>query len=87
MRKAKQILEEIVKHVGPKAGCEILVIEKASASPNWAAEPSSNSDAGQLIRMNEKVADLRETDALIDWSGVPMKIHDRRIVHWMHERK
>jgi hypothetical protein len=54
--------------------------------PNWVSS-TGNMDAERLLRHNEKVAELRKTNTIIDWSGVNIFVGPdrRRIALWLSE--
>jgi hypothetical protein len=72
MKHAEAMLRELILHVRPPVGCAIVLLEWEPKGPddqNWIAS-SGNMDAERLLRFNEKVAELRRTDRIVDWSDV-----------------
>jgi hypothetical protein len=84
MRTAEAVLRELVFHVQPPAGCAIVLTEW-QAEPNWVAA-CGTMEAQKLKRYNEKLAQLRESDPVIDWSDEKiMVVGRRRVAHWLSE--
>jgi hypothetical protein len=88
MKSAEVILKELVLHVRPPAGCAIVLTEwmqGGPTGPNWVAA-CGNMEAQKLLRYNEKVAELRKAEPIIDWSDVKiLVVGQRRIAHWLSE--
>jgi hypothetical protein len=81
MKHAEAILKELVLHVRPPRGCAIVLTEWQSSGPtdpNWVAA-SGNMDATKLVSYSEKIAALRKTDTMIDWSDVKLTTGARRV--------
>jgi hypothetical protein len=89
MKTAQALVEELSRHVMPPLGLAIILSERPSNysdDPNWVAATGAM-DQGRLDRFNQKVAELRKTDRLIDWSGVEGKPGQRRVALWGSELK
>jgi hypothetical protein len=82
------MLREIILHVRPPIGCAIVLLEWEPKGPNeqnWVSSVG-NMDTALLLRFNEKVAELRKTDPIIDWSEVQMRLGSRRrVALWLSE--
>jgi hypothetical protein len=88
LKPAMRLLEDVVLHVRPPAGCAITVTERPTSGPddpNWVAA-SGIMSAEQTSQFSEKVAELRKSDLLIDWDGVRLRNgENRRIALWLSE--
>ncbi len=86
MKHAEAILKELALHVQPPRGCVIVLTEwklRDQNDPNWVAASGNIVDTQKLVRYGEKIAELRRTDAIIDWSDVKMITGgSRRVVVW-----
>ena len=88
MKSAEVMLNELIRYVRPPRGCAIVLTEekpKRSNEPNWDAR-SGTMETQSILRFKKRVAELRKTDTLIDWSDV--KILDgqqRRVALWLSE--
>jgi hypothetical protein len=85
-RTATQILQELFHHVEPPQHVTIELIESFPSDANdsnWAAAMGST-DAQRNAKFSQKVADLRKTDANVDWSGIEERIGQKRhIARWL----
>ena len=81
MRDAREVLEELVRHVQPPKGCAIVLTERPigkDSEPNWtAAVGPMGVEYGR--RFTRKAAELRKTDLRIDWSVLTNVDGPRRI--------
>jgi hypothetical protein len=80
MKAAETMLNELILHV-PK-GCTVTITERPSSrptDPNWVAGSGGGMDPQQTELYQKKVAELRKTDTIIDWSGVETFNGPRRI--------
>jgi hypothetical protein len=71
---------ELFHHVAPPQQVAIELIENSPAytnDPNWIAAMGS-SDAQRNEKFSQKVADLRKTDANVDWSGIEERVGRNR---------
>jgi hypothetical protein len=73
MKTAYALLEELLDYVAPPRGCAIYLAEsdpRDETETNWAsgAPPMPNT---ALERYTWKLAELRRSNRLVDWSGVP----------------
>lgn len=72
MKTAQAIWQELVSHVRPPQGVKIALTERPSngpADPNWIAG-CGNMDQQKSEFYAKKIAELRKTDPIIDWSAV-----------------
>jgi hypothetical protein len=89
VKTAQALVEELTRYVMPPRGTAIVLKEMTSDGPddpNWIAT-SGIMDLAQQHLLTEKVAELRESDRLIDWSGVTGQISQRRVALWASELK
>jgi hypothetical protein len=88
MKHAEAMLREIVLHVRPPRGCAIVLLEwesKRAEDENWVASVGIM-DADRVLRFTGKVAELRKTDPIIDWSEVQIRWgSQRRVALWLSE--
>jgi hypothetical protein len=87
-RAAKAVLEELLRHVEPPRGVAITVTERSpthAGDPNWVAAMGAT-DLGRNAKFAQKVAELQQTDAAVDWSGVEDRDGQRRrVARWLSE--
>jgi hypothetical protein len=85
---AKQLLDELLRYVEPPRGVAITVTESFPANandPNWVAAMGAT-DSQRNAKFARKVADLRKTDATVDWSGIEERDgQKRRVAKWLSE--
>jgi hypothetical protein len=80
LKTAKELVNEIGLSVQPPRGVAILLTEDPGAQPNWVAAAGAMETA-LIDKFSEKVAELRRTDPLVDWSGVDKGQNEfRRVV-------
>ena len=82
MKNARALLEELMRRVMPPRGVAITLREVPSNGPddpNWVAS-AGPMDLIRAQRFGQKVAELRKSDLLIDWSGVEGQRGHRRVV-------
>jgi hypothetical protein len=61
MKTASELVDEILRHVRPPPGCDIVLTEDANGEPNWVAGTGvMNTKA--LSRYNAKIGDLRRAN-------------------------
>ena len=87
MKTAEAMLKELVIYVRPPRGCAVVLTEWKSTGPtdpNWVAA-SGIMEAKKLVRYSEKIAELRKTNPLIDWSDVKIVTGVRRVALWLSE--
>jgi hypothetical protein len=78
MKAAEELLAEIANHAQPNHGSVIVLIEwKEDGKPNWLA--ASNLEGQASERYSEKLAELRKSDQIVDWSKVKFIDGMRRI--------
>jgi hypothetical protein len=85
MRTAQTVMQEIVLDIQPPAGCSIVLTERTSepTESNW-IEACGPMSAEKIRRFNRKVAALRISDPMIDWSHEEMlAVGGRHVAHWM----
>jgi hypothetical protein len=79
-RTANELLDEPLDYVAPPRGCAIYLVESESrdeSDTNWTTgAPVMPNPA--LDRYSWKLTDLRKSDRLVDWSGVPAPIEGGR---------
>ena len=81
MRRAKDVLRDLVSYVQPDGDCTIVMIEVLDVPPdgaNWSVAPGLMSPM-QIARYKAKYRELQSTDWLVDWSDEQM-LGDRRKV-------
>jgi len=89
LRPVKQVLDELVRYVEAPRGVTIFLTESIPSSAsdlNWVAimEPTG---VQCNDRFAHKVAGLRKSDPLVDWSGIDEHGgQKRRIIKWVSER-
>ena len=74
MKRAAQLLDELVNYVEPPAGIPIVLTERPPRGPtgtNWAVGTGVLTGAEQ-VRYFRKLTELRRTDPVIDWSEVAL---------------
>jgi hypothetical protein len=89
VKTARALVEELTRYVMPPRGTAIVLKESTldgADDPNWIAT-SGIMDLAKQHLLTEKVAELRESDRLIDWSGVTGQINQRRVALWASEVK
>src|SRR5882724_2217795 len=88
MRKAIEILTELVRHVGRPAGCAFILVEciAPDARPNWTAASGDMPEPERLLYA-QKLHSLLISDPKIDWSGEQKQVDRRRTTQWMQEGK
>jgi hypothetical protein len=72
MKTANALLEELLDYVAPPRGCAIYLAEsdpRDETETNWASGAPPMPDPA-LDRYTWKLAELRRSDRLVDWSGV-----------------
>jgi hypothetical protein len=86
LRTATQILQEIFEYVEPPQGVAIDVIESFSGHanyPNCTAEMGFT-DAPRKEKFSQKMADLKKTDANVDWSSIEEHVgRKRHVTRWL----
>ena len=86
IRPAKQVLDELASYVGSPRGVVIFLAESIPSFANglnWVAIMD-----GTGVQCNErfehKVARLRKSDPIVDWSGIEQRGERKwRIVRWL----
>ena len=68
LKTANALVRELGSAVQPPTGTAIVLTEEPGAQPNWAAVGMM--EAALTDKFSEKVAELRRTDPLVDWTGV-----------------
>jgi hypothetical protein len=79
MKTAKQLVREIGLAVQPPQGVAFVLTEEPGSQPNWVAA-ASIMETALTDKFSRKVAELRKTDPLVDWSGVKSRPDARRVV-------
>jgi len=84
MKTAEQILDEMVRAVRPPRGIAVA-LEESSGGLNWDATTGAM-DLNKTQTFSEKVAALRKSDPIVDWSAVTEKDGNRRrVAKWSSE--
>jgi hypothetical protein len=87
MKKATELLDEILRYVRPPRGCAITLTEVLDGEPNWDAGTELMPDDA-LGRFNTKIAAFRKSEPRVDWSDVTEREDGRRRVSkWFSELK
>ena len=88
MRPVKQVLEELVRYVEPPRGVAIFLTESIPSSAsdlNWVAIMGTTGVQCN-DRFEHKLAGLRKSDPIVDWSGIDEHGAQRwRIVRWVSD--
>jgi hypothetical protein len=85
MKTPNQVVDAIALAVQPPRGVAIVLTERPDSVPNWvpAAGPM---DAARTDKFTAKVAALRKSDPVIDWSDCEEMDGDRRrAAKWLSE--
>ena len=83
MKTAHALVRELGSAVQPPKGTAIVLTEEPGAQPNWVAA-AGMMEAALTDKFSEKVADLRKTDPLVDWSRVEKgHTESRRVVKFV----
>jgi hypothetical protein len=69
LKTANALVGELGSAVQPPKGTAIVVTEEPGAQPNWVAA-AGMMETALTNKFSEKVAELRKTDPLVDWTGV-----------------
>lgn len=69
LKTANALVRELGSAVQPPEGTAIVLTEEPGAQPNWVAA-AGMMEAALTDKFSEKVAELRKTDPLVDWTGV-----------------
>jgi hypothetical protein len=85
LKTAKQLVREIGLAVQPPQGGAIVLTEEPGSQPNWVAA-ATVMEAAPSERFSKKVAELRKTDPLVDWSEVDKQTEHRRVVKFSAAR-
>jgi hypothetical protein len=87
VKTAKELIREIGLAVQPPQGVAIVLTEQPGALPNWLAA-AEIMELAFTYKLSAKVAELRKTDPLVDWSEVhkrPSEAH--RIVKFLSKAR
>jgi hypothetical protein len=79
LKTANQLVREIGLAVQPPQGVAIVLTEEPGSQPNWVAA-AGIMESALTDKFSQKVAELRNTDPLVDWSGVNSRPEARRVV-------
>jgi hypothetical protein len=86
VRPVKQVLDELARYVEPPRGVAIFLAESIPSSAsdmNWAAIMGERGVQCN-DRFEHKVAGLRKSDPIVDWSGIEEHGGQKwRIVRWV----
>jgi len=83
LKTANALIGELGSAVRPPEGIAIVLTEEPGAQPNWVAA-AGMMEAALTDKFSAKVAELRKSDPLVDWTGV-VKGHAefRRVVKFL----
>jgi hypothetical protein len=73
LKTANALIRELGSAVQPPKAIAIVLTEEPGAQPNWVAAAGMMEaalEAALTDKFSEKVAELRKTDPLVDWTGV-----------------
>jgi hypothetical protein len=85
LKTTNEMIDEIVLEVRPPRGTAILLTEPLDSTPNWVAA-TGLMDLGRTTKFSAKVAALRKSTPIIDWSTVSERQGDkRRVAKWLSE--
>jgi hypothetical protein len=83
LKTANELVMEIGVAVQPPRGVAIVLTEEPGALPNWVAAVGIM-EAALTDKFSEKVAELIETDPLVDWNEVDKGQSEfRRVVKFL----
>jgi hypothetical protein len=83
LKTANELVMEIGVAVQPPRGVAIVLTEEPGALPNWVAA-AGIMEAALTDKFSEKVAELIETDPLVDWNEVDKGQSEfRRVVKFL----
>jgi hypothetical protein len=83
LKTAHALVRELGSAVQPPRGTAIVLTEEPGAQPNWVAA-AGIMEAALTDKFAEKVAELRKTDPLVDWSRVDKdRTESRRVVKFL----
>ena len=90
MKRAEELLDDLLREIEPPPGCAIALRECESATsidPNWVAFAGVMPEPA-LLRLTTTIAGMRRKFPVVDWYGVTEKDGDwRRIAKWRPELK
>jgi hypothetical protein len=69
LKTADKLVKEIGLAVQPPRHVAIVLTEDPGSQPNWVAD-AGIMDSALTDKFSQKVAELRNTDPFVDWSGV-----------------
>ena len=69
LKTANALIRELGSAVQPPKAIAIVLTEEPGAQPNWVAA-AGMMETVLTDKFSEKVAELRKTDPLVDWTGV-----------------
>jgi len=85
MKTADQIVDTIALAAQPPRGVAIALTERPGSTPNWIAA-AGPMDAQRTGMFTAKIAALRISDPLVDWSACEqMDGERRRVAKWLSE--
>lgn len=83
MKPANQIVDEIALAVRPRRGVAVVLTERPGETPNWMAA-AGFMDLARNERFVTKVAALRKSTPVVDWTEVSeRKGERRRVAKWL----
>lgn len=73
MKTADEVAREISRYLMPPRGAAIKVTESPANGPydpNWFASATAM-DISRLERFEQLIVELRRSDRMVEWSGIP----------------
>jgi hypothetical protein len=88
LRTAHAILVQVLHYVKPPRGVAMAVTEKVPAQAtdtNWFVT-TGPLDLEHKAKLTQKLADLQQTDPIVDWCGVSERDRqNRRVARWFQQ--
>ena len=85
MRTANELVNEIALDVRPPRGVAIVLTENPGSLPNWVAA-AGTMDPMRADKFAVKVAELRNTDPIVDWGPTSESAGEvRRVAKFLSE--
>jgi hypothetical protein len=86
VRKARDVLVDLIKHTQPPRGCAVVLTEfDRTPKSNWVAAAGLMGTTANA-RYLEKLGELEKSDSIVDWSDEPtLVVGQRRVAHWLSE--
>jgi hypothetical protein len=85
MRKAREVLTELIRHTQPPLTCPIILIESPWPDSNWSPAVGRMPLAAHT-RYLDRLLELEASDPFVDWSNEPTVDDGRRCVAlWLND--